>query len=51
VYGIGGITADNIAAVAKTGAAGACLMSSLMQAPEPAALAAGLRSRLTFLSA
>ena len=51
VYGIGGITEHNIAAVAETGAAGACLMSSLMQSPDPAALSAGLRSRLTFLSA
>ena len=30
VYGIGGITSDNIALVRKTGARGACLMSSLM---------------------
>jgi thiamine-phosphate pyrophosphorylase len=45
VYGIGGITEHNIAAVAKTGAAGACLMSSLMQSPNPAALVEDLRSR------
>jgi thiamine-phosphate pyrophosphorylase len=44
VYGIGGITGNNIAAVAKTGAAGACLMSSLMQSPDPAALVKSLRS-------
>ena len=30
VYGIGGITSDNIALVRKAGARGACLMSSLM---------------------
>ena len=32
VYGIGGIKADNIQKVRDTGAKGACLMSSLMQA-------------------
>ena len=46
VYGIGGITGDNIRLVMETGAAGACLMSSLMECPEPAALITGLRERL-----
>ena len=35
VYAIGGICPDNLAAVARTGAAGACLMSSLMRCPDP----------------
>ncbi|MBP3704189.1 MAG: thiamine phosphate synthase [Clostridia bacterium] len=34
VYGIGGIGAENIAQVRKAGAAGACLMSSLMAADD-----------------
>ena len=34
VYGIGGITSDNIASVRQSGAAGACLMSSLMTATD-----------------
>ncbi|GHT70653.1 thiamine phosphate synthase [Spirochaetia bacterium] len=46
VYGIGGITGHNIAAVTKTGASGACLMSSLMQSTNPADLVRGLRARL-----
>lgn len=45
VYGIGGITEHNIAVIAKTGAAGACLMSSLMQSPDPRALIAALRKK------
>ncbi|GHV08742.1 thiamine phosphate synthase [Spirochaetia bacterium] len=47
VYGIGGITENNIAAVKETGAAGACLMSSLMQSPDPAALVKDLRSHIS----
>jgi thiamine-phosphate pyrophosphorylase len=35
VYGIGGIDEYNIGAVVKTGVAGACLMSSLMQSDDP----------------
>ena len=35
VYAIGGISPDNLAAVARTGAAGACLMSALMTCPHP----------------
>ncbi|GHV60221.1 thiamine phosphate synthase [Spirochaetia bacterium] len=46
VYGIGGIAEHNIAAVAKTGAAGACLMSSLMQSTDPADLVKSLVSCL-----
>ncbi|MGN0706545.1 MAG: thiamine phosphate synthase [Faecalibacterium sp.] len=38
VYGIGGIGAENIALVRKVGAAGACLMSSLMTAEDVAEL-------------
>lgn len=46
VYAIGGIGPDNLAAVAGTGAAGACLMSGLMTCPNPAAAVAALRSAL-----
>ncbi len=35
VFAIGGITGDNIADVRNAGAAGACLMSSLMLCPDP----------------
>lgn len=38
VYAIGGITPENAAAVRSTGAAGVCLMSSFMDAAEPAQL-------------
>ncbi|MGM9640823.1 MAG: thiamine phosphate synthase [Faecousia sp.] len=37
VYAIGGIGPENIAAVRETGAAGGCVMSGLMQCPNPAA--------------
>jgi thiamine-phosphate pyrophosphorylase len=50
VYGIGGISENNIAEVAKAGAAGACLMSTFMQSPDPAAVLAGLRSQQLFRS-
>jgi thiamine-phosphate pyrophosphorylase len=46
VYGIGGINERNIAAISKTGAEGACLMSSLMQSPDPCALIKKLRVSL-----
>jgi thiamine-phosphate pyrophosphorylase len=46
VYGIGGISENNIAAVLQTGAAGACLMSSLMQCPDPAAYVEALRFKV-----
>lgn len=46
VYGIGGVTVHTIAGLARTGAAGACLMSSLMESPDPAALLQGLRDSL-----
>ena len=36
VYAIGGITADRVPALRAAGAAGACLRSSLMLAPDPA---------------
>jgi len=38
VYGIGGINEHNIIEILETGADGACLMSSLMQSPDPSAL-------------
>lgn len=37
VYAIGGITTENIRAVRKAGAAGACIMSALMQCDSPSA--------------
>jgi len=45
VYGIGGINEQNISAIKKTGAAGACLMSSLMQSPDPSALISAFISK------
>jgi thiamine-phosphate pyrophosphorylase len=44
VYGIGGINEHNITEIVKTGAAGACLMSSLMQSPDPSALISALKN-------
>ncbi len=44
VYGIGGINEHNITEIVKTGAAGACLMSSLMQSPDPSALITTLKN-------
>lgn len=46
VYAIGGIGPDNLAAVARTGAAGACLMSGLMTCPHPAEKVRDLLARL-----
>jgi thiamine-phosphate pyrophosphorylase len=46
VYAIGGVSEHTIAAAAKSGAAGACLMSGLMQSADPAAVVAELRSWL-----
>jgi thiamine-phosphate pyrophosphorylase len=46
VYGIGGISEYNIAAVSKTGAKGVCLMSSIMASADPAGLIAKLRACL-----
>ncbi|MDR1059515.1 MAG: thiamine phosphate synthase [Treponema sp.] len=46
VCGIGGVTVHTIAGLARTGAAGACLMSSLMESPDPAALLKRLRDSL-----
>ena len=40
VYAIGGITPENIDAVRAAGARGGCVMSGLMQSPDPAALLA-----------
>ena len=44
VYAIGGVAPENIAAVRRAGAAGACLMSSLMTCPDPAALLAEMEA-------
>lgn len=38
VYAIGGVTPENISAVRTIGAHGGCVMSVLMQSPDPAAL-------------
>ena len=46
VYAIGGITPAHIQAIQQAGAAGACLMSSLMQAEEPAQSVAQLRAKI-----
>ncbi|MCC8158620.1 MAG: thiamine phosphate synthase [Phascolarctobacterium sp.] len=46
VYAIGGITPANISRIKKAGAAGACLMSSLMTCPKPALLVQELRREL-----
>lgn len=46
VYAIGGIGPDNLAHVARTGAAGACLMSGLMTCPNPAEAVRDLLARL-----
>lgn len=43
VYAIGGIGPENIAQVKQAGAAGACVMSGLMTAPDPARLVSQLR--------
>ncbi len=43
VYAIGGITPQVLAGVRAAGAAGACIMSGLMQAADPAALIAACR--------
>jgi thiamine-phosphate pyrophosphorylase len=43
VYAIGGVSERNIATVRGAGAAGVCLMSSLMTCADPSALIAGLR--------
>lgn len=42
VYAIGGVSEQNIASVKEAGAAGACLMSSFMTCPDPAAHARAL---------
>ena len=47
VYAIGGITPANIGQIHQAGAAGACLMSSLMTCDAPAALVRKLRKALT----
>ena len=45
VYAIGGIHEDNVAAVRRSGAQGACVMSALMQCQDPAACLQSLRQR------
>lgn len=46
IYAIGGIAAGNLAAVRDAGAAGACLMSGLMQCADPREELARLRGAL-----
>lgn len=46
VYAIGGIGPDELADVARAGAAGACLMSGLMTCPHPAQAVRDLREKL-----
>lgn len=46
VYAIGGISAQNIAAVRNAGAAGACVMSGLMSCPDARAELGALRRAL-----
>ena len=43
VYGIGGISPENLPSVTGNGARGACVMSTMMQAEDPAAALAALR--------
>ena len=46
VYAIGGIAGSNLAAVRAAGAAGACVMSGPMTAPDPEAYFSALRRQL-----
>lgn len=46
LYAIGGVTPDNIAEIQKTGAAGTCLMSSLMETSDHAGYITQLRGAL-----
>jgi thiamine-phosphate pyrophosphorylase len=46
VVGIGGVTLDNAAAVIQAGAAGVAVISAVLGAPDPAAAARTLRSRV-----
>ena len=48
VYAIGGIGPENIAEVRDAGASGACLMSGLMQAEDPALTVENLRRSLRY---
>jgi len=45
VYAIGGISADNIAAVRSAGAAGGCVMSALMTCADPADFLGNMRRK------
>lgn len=47
VYAIGGITPENMARVLACGAAGGCMMSSLMTAPDPKRYLAGVSKAST----
>ena len=51
VYAIGGIAAENIAAVQQTGASGVCLMSGLMRCPNPESTMQALRRAVCGVSA
>jgi thiamine-phosphate pyrophosphorylase len=46
VYAIGGVTAENVVAVRKTGARGVALISAIMSAADPAAAAENLLGKL-----
>ena len=46
VYAIGGINEDNIALTKEAGAAGACIMSGFMTAPDPEKLISDLRRKV-----
>ncbi|MBO4763613.1 MAG: thiamine phosphate synthase, partial [Candidatus Methanomethylophilaceae archaeon] len=48
VYAIGGIGPGNIAEVRNAGASGACLMSGLMRAEDPALAVENLRRSLRY---
>lgn len=47
VYAIGGITTDNAGLCVRAGAAGVCVMSSLMRCDEPGELIDGLKAAMT----
>ena len=47
IYGIGGIYAGNVRDLRNTGAAGICMMSGMMQSPDPNGLVESLRNNLS----
>lgn len=50
VYAIGGVTADNIRSVMRSGASGACIMSGLMMAERPSEVIDRLRRNFNLQS-